>query len=187
MFFRSERLFLRPIWSEDWQALHGAVADEAIVRNLAQAPWPYTEADAQRFAGQAHDPYFPQLLITHPGAAGADLVGAIGLHREGDDTLLGFWIARRHWGHGYAYEAARAMLTLARVAGHERLAAYHFLDNAASARVLRRLGFAATGEVRQVYNAARGGKVAAARFEIELAGPGNRGDEGGRDRMPRAA
>ena len=41
MFFRSERLFLRPVWPEDWQAILNGIADEAVVRNLARAPWPY--------------------------------------------------------------------------------------------------------------------------------------------------
>jgi len=40
MFHRSERLLLRPAWPEDWQAVHAAIADEGIVRNLATAPWP---------------------------------------------------------------------------------------------------------------------------------------------------
>ena len=40
MFFRSERLFLRPVWPEDWQAILNGIADEAVVRNLARAPWP---------------------------------------------------------------------------------------------------------------------------------------------------
>ena len=38
MFFRSERLFLRPGWPEDWDELTARIADPAIVRNLATAP-----------------------------------------------------------------------------------------------------------------------------------------------------
>jgi hypothetical protein len=40
MFFRSERLFLRPAWPEDWNAIHAAIDDEGIVRNLAPRPGP---------------------------------------------------------------------------------------------------------------------------------------------------
>ena len=47
MFIRSERLFLRPGWPEDWQELEPLIADEKVVRNLA--PWPYTGEDARRF------------------------------------------------------------------------------------------------------------------------------------------
>ena len=36
MFARTPRLLLRPAWAEDASALHAAIADEGIVRNLAQ-------------------------------------------------------------------------------------------------------------------------------------------------------
>ena len=47
MFARTERLLLRPGWREDAPALFRAIADEGIVRNLAQAPWPYGPGDAE--------------------------------------------------------------------------------------------------------------------------------------------
>ncbi len=47
MFYRSERLFLRPAWPEDRAAIFAGIADEAIVRNLAQVPWSYTIEDAR--------------------------------------------------------------------------------------------------------------------------------------------
>ena len=52
MFIRSERLFLRPGWPEDWQELLGQIDDESVARNLAQVPWPYTAEDARQFASQ---------------------------------------------------------------------------------------------------------------------------------------
>ena len=50
MFMRSERLFLRPGWPEDWEELLSRIQDEAVVMNLAKAPWPYTAEDARWFA-----------------------------------------------------------------------------------------------------------------------------------------
>lgn len=35
MFIRSERLFLRPAWPEDWAELHAVIDDVAVVRNLS--------------------------------------------------------------------------------------------------------------------------------------------------------
>lgn len=55
MFIRSERLFLRPGWPEDWAELLALIDDESVVRNLARAPWPYSPADARAFASQAAD------------------------------------------------------------------------------------------------------------------------------------
>jgi hypothetical protein len=47
MFARTRRLFLRPAWPEDAAALAATIADVAIVRNLATAPWPYSIEDAR--------------------------------------------------------------------------------------------------------------------------------------------
>jgi hypothetical protein len=38
---------------------HAAIDDEGIVRNLARAPWPYTENDARWFASQPQDERLP--------------------------------------------------------------------------------------------------------------------------------
>ena len=55
MFARTERLLLRPGWSEDAAALLQAISDERIVRNLATAPWPYSLADAEAFLARERD------------------------------------------------------------------------------------------------------------------------------------
>lgn len=168
MFFRSERLFLRPAWPEDWAAIHHAIAEEAVVKNLSRVPWPYTEADARWFASQPQDPRLPHCLITRPGAMGSEVIGCVGLAEDGGEVELGYWIARPHWGQGYATEAARAMLTLARGIGHRRIVARHFLDNPASGQVLRRLGFRPLADRPTVFCAARGGAAVSARYEIAL-------------------
>ena len=71
------------------------------------------------------------------------MIGSVGLGRHGDDIELGYWIARSHWGQGYATEAARAVLGLAEALGHRRIFAGHFADNPASGRVLAKAGFSA--------------------------------------------
>ena len=186
MFFRSQRLFLRPIWPEDAAAIHAAMS-EAVARNLAQVPWPYRADDAARFAGQPHDARFPELLITRPDtASGPQLLGCIGLIAPRDGTCdaeLGYWLAREHWGQGYASEAGRAMLGIAQAIGHGAIGAHHFADNPASGRVLARLGFRPIGRATLPCRA-RGGVVAALRFALDLAAPGT-GDDGGE--MRRAA
>ena len=63
MFARTERLLLRPGWREDAPALHKAIADECIVRNLARAPWPYAMVDAEAFLARDPAPDAPQCLI----------------------------------------------------------------------------------------------------------------------------
>ena len=84
---------------------------------------------------------------------------------------LGYWIARRHWGRGFATEAGRAVLAMARTLGHARIAASHFLDNPASGRVLAKLGFRATGRTIRRWSCARGQAVAGTEYAIDLAVP----------------
>ena len=134
MFIRSERLFLRPGWPEDWQDIERQIGAHAIVRNLARAPWPYRAEDAQAFAALPQHPRTPHFVVTLPGASGAQLVGGIGLQDGDDGVELGYWIARAHWNKGYATEASRALLRLAGTLGHKRVTAHHFVDNPASAR-----------------------------------------------------
>ena len=167
MFHRSERLLLRPPWPEDWKQVLGGIADEGVVRNLARAPWPYSAEDARQFVQLSIDPMFPRFLITR--ADNAIVVGCIGIDQREGETELGYWIGRQHWGQGYATEAGRAVLDVARMLGHRRVVAGHFLDNPASGRVLRKLGFEATGIVQARHSCGRGEDVLSAEYELDLA------------------
>ncbi len=171
MFIRSERLFLRPGWPEDWHAIFAAIADEAVVRNLSRVPWPYTPEAARQYAALGQDPRCPHFLITLPTAQGAELVGAIGLAPTHDGAELGYWIGRDHWGQGFATEASRALLSLARTLGHHRVEATHFLDNPASGRVLRKVGFWPTGRIEDRYSLARGKVAPSAVLTMTLGDP----------------
>ncbi len=168
MFIRSERLFLRPSWPEDWEELHALIDDREVVHNLARAPWPYTAGDARAFVRLPQDPLAPHFLVSLPTAEGERLIGAAGLGRDGDAVELGYWIGREHWGRGYATEAASAVLEVASALGHRRIIAGHFADNPASGRVLRKAGFRPTGEVRQRLSLGRGREVESVCYAIEL-------------------
>ena len=168
MFIRSERLFLRPAWPEDWKELHPLIADEGIVRNLARAPWPYTEGCAREFTARAQRWMLPEFLVTLPGGEGSRIIGGCGLHERDGQPELGYWIAREHWGRGYASEAARAVLSIARTLGHRRIFAGHFADNPASGRVLRKAGFRPTGEIRESFSLARGCTAPSVEHVVEL-------------------
>ena len=168
MFIRSERLFLRPGWPEDWQDIERQIGNEAIVRNLARAPWPYRAEDAQAFAALPQDPRTPHFVVTLPGARGAQLVGGIGLQQGDNGIELGYWIARPSWNKGYATEAARSVLRLARTLGHARIHAHHFVDNPASARVLAKIGFCPTGQIALRTSVARERPALAATHAVSL-------------------
>lgn len=177
MFIRSERLFLRPGWSEDWQELLARIDDEAIVRNLASAPWPCTAEAARTFLERRVGERCPQFLVTLPGSEGARLIGCAGLAPLGEQTELGYWIARDHWNRGYATEAVRAVLSLARTLGHRRIVASYFEDNPASGRVLRKAGFCPTGEVVTRFSPGRGAAAPSLMHAITLSAPSDCDDE----------
>jgi RimJ/RimL family protein N-acetyltransferase len=186
MFYRSERLFLRPAFPEDARELYHAICDARVVAMLARAPWPYRLEHAEEFCARAGDPHAPCFLITVPGEKGAPIIGAVGLHQESEGLELGYWIARNRWGRGYATEAARGALEVARALGHRRVLAGHYVDNPASARVLRKLGFRETGEIRPTFCRARGGElVLARRYALDFAEAETETSAQG-DRMPAA-
>jgi len=172
MFARTERLLLRPGWREDAPALFRAIRDEGIVRNLAQAPWPYSFADAESYLTRERAPYDASCLIFLRTDGAPHLVGAVGLARkdEADETELGYWIARPYWGQGIATEAARALIANGRESLRvKRFVAGHFIDNPASGRVLRKLGFRSTGRTRPRFSAGRGEEAACREYVLDLA------------------
>lgn len=159
MFVRTERLLLRPGWTEDAPALAAAIDDEAVLRNLAMAPCPYQVADAEAFLSRPIDPALPALQIVARTGRSTRLIGGIGLHPGMlGDVELGYWIARPYWGLGFATEAGHAMIALAHGSLRlKRIAAGHFLDNPASGCVLRKLGFRPSGEVVSRHSVGRSG------------------------------
>ncbi|SFF75133.1 Protein N-acetyltransferase, RimJ/RimL family [Novosphingobium sp. CF614] len=191
MFIRSERLFLRPGWPEDWEELLPLIGDQAIVRNLSKVPWPHTGDDtgddARCFVNAPQDRLFPRFLVTVPGASGramgARVVGGAGLNLLDGEVNLGYWIARDHWGRGYASEAARAVLGLARMLGHGRIVASHFIDNPASGRVLEKAGFRRTGRIVERDSKGRGMACPAREYELVFEAPS--GCDDGDDAMGR--
>lgn len=170
MFARTERLLLRPGWAEDAQALYEAVADEAIVRNLANAPWPYKMSDAEAFLAKERGERDAAFLLFRRTQGAPQLVGAAGFGTDpAGEIEIGYWIARPYWGLGYATEAARAVIDIAREGLRlPKLSAGHFIDNPASGRVLEKLGFRPTGQFVQRHSAGRGEAATCKLFELEL-------------------
>jgi RimJ/RimL family protein N-acetyltransferase len=168
MFYRSERLFLRPAWPEDWHGIWRGLADQGVARNLATAPWPYTPDHARASITRSRDAVHPNFLLTEPREGGA-IIGCAGLGPSKEKVELGYWIARQFWGQGYATEAANAVLEVAQMLGHEQIVASHYLDNPASGRVLRKAGFSPTGLVESHHCLARNDEFDAAIYVRDFA------------------
>lgn len=170
MFALTKRLTLRPGWPEDAPALSLAIGHEAVVHNLSRAPWPYALGDAEAFLALprgAHQARFQ--IVTRDENR---LIGGIELIALGDRTHeLGYWLTPDAWGRGYATEAGAAVIEMARHAlRSERLIGRHMIDNPASGRVLRKLGFVETGRSR-LFSLARGGEVECVDLALDLVRP----------------
>ena len=178
MFARTPRLLLRPGFPEDAPALAQAIGDELIVRNLSTAPWPYGIRDAEAFLASARDPVLPSFLVFERTAGAPRLIGSCGLGRRPSGAVeMGYWIARSHWGRGFATEACTALLGIARALGLPQLEASHFIDNPASARVLDKLGFVSTGLIAPRMSCARGAEMPARLMRLRLDSEAREGED----------
>jgi RimJ/RimL family protein N-acetyltransferase len=156
MFAITERLLLRPGWAEDAPALSRALCDERVVRNLSRVPWPYGLDDAEQFLARSPEPRRPRFLICLRDRP--EPIGVISI--QDDIPNLGYWLARDHWNKGYATESGRAVVALADESLRlPRLTASHALDNPASGKVLRKLGFLPTGATGWATSHARTGPI----------------------------
>ena len=146
MFIRTERLFLRPAWPEDFDDLRSMLEEKGFDRKGALAS-PVDPEIVHQYLGPERDPRFPVFMVCLRSPAGPVVVGAIGLARaRGVEAELGYWIVPAHRGRGYAAEAVDALLRHAVLLGHRRLVACHCEHEDDARRVYESVGFRATGE-----------------------------------------
>ncbi len=138
------RLVLRDLRATDAAALLAYRNDEDTARFQA---WqlPFLPAAADELIAGASEQMWPvrgdwyQIGIEHAG----DLVGDIGVGRSSDglQAAIGYTLAPAARGTGLATEAVGAVLDLLFSEGVHRISAGLDPANAASARLVRRLGF----------------------------------------------
>lgn len=153
--FRTDRLVLREMHADDFEAVHAYASDPEVVRWV---PWgPNTETDTRDFvavtmASAAADPRLDWILAVETREA-PRLLGTVALYiryHDQDQAMLGYALGRDAWGRGYATEAATAMLELGFDAlGLRRIWAACDPDNAKSRRVLEKIGMTLEGRLRQ--------------------------------------
>ena len=151
------RLRLRTPLDRDVRDIVYLANDKEIARNTTGVPHPYSIHHGMAFIAMVNltDPDVDlPLLVEHRSLGPA---GMVGLHRRDEPwSEIGYWLGRDFWGQGIATEAADALLDWAyRIRGDRVVSSGHFADNAASGRVLEKLGFLYTGEIRQRRSHAR--------------------------------
>ena len=142
----TKRLRLRPCREADLETLATTIGEPAVNDWICNLPSPYTLADARDFMRRtaALEKGWEGIVALRDSGA---LVGGVRLTMVGDEEAdLGYWVARARWGHGYATEAAAALLEWGfRELALQRVIASTLPGNRPSQRVLRQLGFRYTG------------------------------------------
>ena len=152
-FLETERLILRPrrvdeagIYRQLWTERDPRVPPH---RQIDPAGRPTVEDLATRIRAERAGSGPGLLAVQRKGTA--DVIGYCGLvfNENGslDEPELAYELLRAAHGRGYATEAGRAVVTWAAEAGYPRLWATVRDWNAASRRVLDKLGFRETGRV----------------------------------------
>ena len=170
MFVRTQRLTLRPGWIEDAPQVARAIGHWEVCSKLAMVPWPYALGDAEEFLSRPAEIRNPMFFIFAHEGERPRLIGGVGIHATGQgESELGYWLTPNAWGRGYATEAAAGVIRTARdTLRLKRLVSGHFIDNPASGKVLRKLGFCPTGRVVMRESRARGHATPCATFELDL-------------------
>ncbi|MFI1156243.1 GNAT family N-acetyltransferase [Streptomyces sioyaensis] len=153
---RTERLDLRPVSQDDFEAIHAYRHRPEVSRYLYSDP--FDEAASRDFVAsrstrttlrESGDVLQLAVVVRDSGTLVGDVtfVWKSSAHRQG---RIGYVFHPDHAGHGYATEASRALLKL----GFEELQLHRIqaeLDgrNTASARLLERLGMRREGHLRE--------------------------------------
>jgi ribosomal-protein-alanine N-acetyltransferase len=151
----TSRLVLRDFRPDDWQAV---LAYQRHPLYLRYYPWIDRSAEevrqfVQMFLDQQQASPRIKFQLAVELKSNGELIGNCGIRREAPDDVqadIGYEFDPRHWGQGYASEAARAVLDF----GFESLQVHRVwascvADNLGSIRVLTRLGMRQEGRLRE--------------------------------------
>jgi len=148
------RLRLRPLRLEDAFQIFEYASDPEVSRFLTWSPH-QTMEDTYAFLRRVIEGYMKGILADWgiEEKASGRLIGSGGFVAWNTDHAcgeIGYVLGREAWGQGYATEAARAMLGFGFAALRlNRVEAYCLPGNAASARVLEKIGMRREGLLRQ--------------------------------------
>lgn len=151
---KTERLSLRPLRPEDFDAVWEYAGDRESIRYMIYFPHESPEETA-RFLEDAHaewrkeEPHFFEFAVL----LGEQVAGGISLWLEADDCVeIGWILNRRYRGFGYMAEAAEAVIRFAAEHLHvKQVIAFCDTRNTASVRLMEKLGMQREKEQERIY------------------------------------
>jgi RimJ/RimL family protein N-acetyltransferase len=136
---------VRPVRSDDVDALFAACQDPELHRWLLVLPYPYRRTDAVEFVRRSVEREASGEGYDFAIVVAGRLVGASSVF----GAEIGYWTAKAVRGRGIATRALQLLRDWAHTQlGHERLELLIRPDNAASCKVAAKAGFVDTGERR---------------------------------------
>jgi [ribosomal protein S5]-alanine N-acetyltransferase len=147
-------VILRPFVAADAPEVQRLAGDRAIADTTLNMPHPYEDGMAEAWISTHAAIHEDGQGVTFAITRKVDgvLVGAISLMNmtTGHQAELGYWIGKQHWNQGYCTDAVRSVLRYAfEELGLIRVHACYFSRNAASGRVMQKLGMRHEGCRRQ--------------------------------------
>jgi ribosomal-protein-alanine N-acetyltransferase len=150
----TERLTLRAPRNTDAEAVFQSfAASPAVTRYVAWPRHRSVEDSAAFLAFSAREwanwPAGPYLIFSR---ASGELLGSTGFgFTARDQAETGYVLAENAWGHGYATEALRAVIAIARNLWVTRFVAHCHPDHVASIHVLEKCGFVLDPALRELH------------------------------------
>jgi RimJ/RimL family protein N-acetyltransferase len=149
----TSRLIPRPFTLADAPQVQQLAGDKGVASTVLQIPHPYEDGMAEHWINTHQERYEKGELVSFAIVLRATqaLIGATDLQidQHHESAELGYWLGKPFWRQGYATEAAQAVVRYGfEVLGLHRVYATYLMRNAASARVLEKIGLTYEGCLR---------------------------------------
>ncbi len=152
----NEQIHLSELVPADRAACVRYLNDRDIYDQTLRIPYPYTEADFDRWLGIAEETTRQQGRPAHWAIRQQDgsVIGGLGFQNlaigKSHQAQIGYWLGKPFWGRGIMTTVVRRVCAYAQEEfGLVRITAHVFIGNPASARVLEKCGFVQEGILRK--------------------------------------
>jgi [ribosomal protein S5]-alanine N-acetyltransferase len=154
----NEQIHLSELQTTDQAACVELLSDKEIYDLTLRIPYPYTEADFQKWLNIVEKTRHEQGRPFHWAIRNEknSLIGGCGFNDleigKSHRAEIGYWLAKPYWGRGIMTAVVRRLCQVAfSELGMVKIMAHVFSENAASAKVLEKCGFQQEGYLRKHY------------------------------------